>query len=252
MADNIFQRMQKITAEVSTVAKNLEVGFGSSKYKAVGEADILRAVKPIEEKYGVYSYPYDREIVESGTMEREGRNGKTIQLYLRVKTIYRFVCVDDPTSYLDIVSYGDGVDTQDKAPGKAMTYSDKYALMKAYKIQTGDDPTSYIDIVSYGDGVDTQDKAPGKAMTYSDKYALMKAYKIQTGDDPDQYASEPQSAVNTQMNQRRMMEQYVLSHYDSENLAKMLAYYNAKSVADLDSAQLAMVYSRKLAQEGKK
>lgn len=208
MADNIFQRMQKVTAEVSTVAKNLEVGFGSSKYKAVSEADILRAVKPIEEKYGVYSYPYDREIVESGTMEREGRNGKTIQLYLRVKTVYRFVSVDDPTSYLDIVSYGDGVDTQDKAPGKAMTYSDKYALMKAYKIQTGD--------------------------------------------DPDQYASEPQSAVNTQMNQRRMMEQYVLSHYDSENLAKMLEYYNAKSVADLDSAQLAMVYSRKLAQEGKK
>ena len=208
MADNIFQRMQKITAEVFTVAKNLEVGFGSSKYKAVSEADILRAVKPIEEKYGVYSYPYDREIVESGTMEREGRNGKTIQLYLRVKTVYRFVCVDDPTSYLDIVSYGDGVDTQDKAPGKAMTYSDKYALMKAYKIQTGD--------------------------------------------DPDQYASEPQSAVNTQMNQRRMMEQYVLSHYDSENLAKMLEYYSAKSVADLDNAQLAMVYSRKLAAEGKR
>ena len=200
--------MQKITAEVSTVAKNLEVGFGSSKYKAVGEADILRAVKPIEEKYGVYSYPYDREIVESGTMEREGRNGKTIQLYLRVKTVYRFVSVDDPASYLDIVSYGDGVDTQDKAPGKAMTYSDKYALMKAYKIQTGD--------------------------------------------DPDQYASEPQSAVNTQMNQRRMMEQYVLAHYDAENLAKMLEYYNAKSVADLDNAQLAMVYSRKLAAEGKR
>ena len=143
MADNIFQRMQKITAEISTVAKNLEVGFGSSKYKAVGEADILRAVKPIEEKFGVYSFPFDREIIESGTMEKDGKNGRTVQLYLRVKTVYRFVCADTPTSYLDIVSYGDGVDTQDKAPGKAMTYSDKYALMKAYKIQTGDDPDQY-------------------------------------------------------------------------------------------------------------
>ena len=28
----------------------------------------------------------------------------------------------------------------DKAPGKAMTYADKYALMKAYKMVTGDDP----------------------------------------------------------------------------------------------------------------
>ena len=32
------------------------------------------------------------------------------------------------------------MDTQDKATGKAMTYADKYALMKAYKITTGDDP----------------------------------------------------------------------------------------------------------------
>ena len=38
------------------------------------------------------------------------------------------------------MTFGDGVDTQDKAPGKAMTYGDKYALLKAYKIVTGDDP----------------------------------------------------------------------------------------------------------------
>ena len=141
--ENIFQRMLNITADISVVSKNLEVGFGSSKYKAVGEADILRAVKPMEEKYGVYSYPVEREIIESGTIERDTKNGKSVQLYLRVKTVYRFICIDDPSSYLDIVSYGDGVDTQDKAPGKAMTYSDKYALMKAYKIQTGDDPDQY-------------------------------------------------------------------------------------------------------------
>ena len=141
--ENIYQRMQKITAEITTVAKNLDVGYGASKYKAVGEADILRAVKPIEEKHGVYSYPVQREIVESGTMERDTKNGKSVQLYLRVKTVYRFICIDEPESFLDIVSYGDGVDTQDKAPGKAMTYSDKYALMKAYKIQTGDDPDQY-------------------------------------------------------------------------------------------------------------
>ena len=52
----------------------------------------------------------------------------------------RFVNVDKPEEYIDITTYGDGVDSQDKAPGKAMTYGDKYALLKAYKIITGDDP----------------------------------------------------------------------------------------------------------------
>ena len=65
------------------------------------------------------------------------------QLYIRIQTTYRFVDCEKPEDYIDVITYGDGVDPQDKAPGKAMTYSDKYALMKAYKIQTGDDPDQY-------------------------------------------------------------------------------------------------------------
>ena len=137
---NIYQKMSAITKEISTVAKNLQVGEGKNQYKAVGEADVLAAVKPIEAKHGVYSYPFNREIVESGEMVSSTKYGDRKSLYLRVKTVYRFVNVDEPSEYIDITTYGDGVDSQDKAPGKAMTYGDKYALLKAYKIQTGDDP----------------------------------------------------------------------------------------------------------------
>ena len=143
---NIFQRLSAITLELSTVAKNLEVGVGKSQYKAVGEADVLRAVKPLEAKHGVYSYPYSRRIIESGTIENETIDYQTKEkivrksLFERIETIYRFVNVDNPTEYIDITTYGDGIDTQDKSVGKAMTYGDKYALLKAYKIITGDDP----------------------------------------------------------------------------------------------------------------
>lgn len=142
---NIFQRMSAISSELSTVAKNLEVGVGKNQYKAVGEADVLRAVKPLEEKYGVYSYPYARKIVESGTIENETIDYTTKekiikkQLFERIETVYRFVNIENPTDYIDITTYGDGVDAQDKSVGKAMTYGDKYALLKAYKIVTGDD-----------------------------------------------------------------------------------------------------------------
>lgn len=138
---NIYQRMSKITEEISTVSKNLEVGYGSSKYKAVGEADVLRAVKPIETKYGVYSYPFSRDVIESGILTNVRSDGKEVkQQYIRISTVYRFVNTDKPEEYIDITTYGDGVDSQDKGPGKSMTYADKYALLKAYKIQTGDDP----------------------------------------------------------------------------------------------------------------
>lgn len=141
---NIFEKMSAITQEISVVAKNLMVGEGRAQYKAVGEADVLAAVKPIEAKYGVYSYPYGRKVLESGeitsTKTYNGQTSETKKLYLRIETTYRFVNVEKPDEYIDIITYGDGVDTQDKAPGKGMTYADKYALLKAYKIQTGDDP----------------------------------------------------------------------------------------------------------------
>ena len=147
MADNIYKKMSAITAELTAVAKNLNVGIGKAAYKAVGEADVLAAVKPLEEKHGVYSYPYSRKIVEADlvttTSEYQGKVTEKTNRYLRIETVYRFVNIDNPDEYIDITTYGDGIDPQDKAVGKAMTYSDKYALLKAYKIITGEDPEQF-------------------------------------------------------------------------------------------------------------
>ena len=141
---NIYEKMSAITIDINKVAKNLKVGVGQSQYKAVGEADILEAVKPVEAQHGIYSYPASRKVIKEAeyttTSEYNGKVTERTNLFLRIETVYRFVNVENPEEYIDIIGYGDGVDTQDKAPGKAMTYSDKYCLMKAYKIETGDDP----------------------------------------------------------------------------------------------------------------
>lgn len=137
---NIFKKMKEATEKIGRVAKNLEVGYGKYMYKAVGEADVLDAVKPIEAELGIYSYPYDREVIYQDMVTVNSGENERVNAFFRIKVVYRFVNIDNPEEYIDIVSYGDGVDSQDKAPGKAMTYADKYALLKAYKIETGDDP----------------------------------------------------------------------------------------------------------------
>ena len=141
---NIFQRMAAISVEMATVGKNLTVGDGKNKYKAVSERDIIDAVKPLEAKYGVYSYPVSRRVLESNLLESEstynGNTTKKTTFMTRIETTYRFVNMDKPDEYIEIISFAEGIDPQDKGSGKAMTYADKYALMKAYKISTGDDP----------------------------------------------------------------------------------------------------------------
>ena len=138
---NIIQRMAKATAELGTVAKNLKIDAGRNSYKAVSERDVIDAVKPIEAKFGIYSYPVEREIVESDQLESEGYDGKKkTTFFFRTKVVYRFVNVDEPNDFIEVTSYGDGMDSGDKSPGKSMTYADKLALLKAYKISTGEDP----------------------------------------------------------------------------------------------------------------
>ena len=141
---NLYQRLAAATAEMETVAKNLNITAGRNSYKAVSERDVIDAVKKVEAKHGIYSYPAQRRVIESATLESETNyNGQTVKkttFFLRLETVYRFLNIDRPEEYIEVTTYGDGMDAGDKATGKAMTYADKYALMKAYKISTGDDP----------------------------------------------------------------------------------------------------------------
>ena len=54
--------------------------------------------------------------------------------------ITRIFDIADKNEFIDIETFGHGLDSGDKGFGKASTYARKYALLNAYKIATGDDP----------------------------------------------------------------------------------------------------------------
>lgn len=168
---NIFERMLNITNEIANVNKNLTVGEGKGKYKAVGEADVLKAVKELEFKYRVYSYPVNREILESSMFTTTNSYGdEKNNIFSRIKTTYRFVNIDKADDYIETVTFAEGIDSQDKGSGKAMTYSDKYALMKSYKIITGEDPDQ--------DPSEPEKKTTKKEETKSNKITEVEAKSI--------------------------------------------------------------------------
>lgn len=214
---NIFEKLSLITEEIGTVAKGLEVQVNKkASYKAVSERDILDAVKPIEQKYRVYSYPLEREIVDRAILEKETDYGKTNTLFMRLEIIYRFVNIDKPTEYIDITTYGDGLDTGDKAPGKAMTYGDKYALMKAYKISTGDDP----------------DKEASPEKGYSKTITENKA--------PEGNTSEPTQKKTPGITSNQLN---ALSKLNDTNKAKIYEKYKVKSLEELTIVQASEIIS---------
>lgn len=203
---NIYEKMSNITNEIEKVNKNLTVGEGKSSYKAVGEADVLKAVKELEFKYKIYSYPYNREIIESSMYTTSNQYGEKNNIFSRIKTTYRFVNTEKPDEYIDTITYAEGIDTQDKGAGKAMTYADKYALMKAYKIITGDDPD--------------QNASPENQKIKSEKIA--KAEITKDGLVSDNEAKIIFKALLNRLKTSEKVVEYLLSKYNIENTSKLL------------------------------
>ena len=138
---NIFEKMMHISAEAKPLTRDLMVQQGNRGYASISEKAVLEIIKPLEEKYRVYSCPAERSCTTK-TLQREypGDPPWSESLFVnQVSVTYRFVNVDNPDECVEIMSYGTGIDSYDKAPGKAMTYADKYAIIKAYKLY-GEDP----------------------------------------------------------------------------------------------------------------
>ena len=88
---NIYQKLSAITNELERIGKSLTVGAGKNAYKAVKEGDVLSAVKPLEEKYKVYSFPSSRKILfadtETLSSTYDGSTTEKKQRFLRIETV---------------------------------------------------------------------------------------------------------------------------------------------------------------------
>jgi hypothetical protein len=73
-----------------------------------------------------------------------GRTTKAGTPIIRFEAVYDvdFVNVDDPTDRVTATTAAHAEDQGDKAPGKAISYAKKYAILKLFEIETGEDEES--------------------------------------------------------------------------------------------------------------
>lgn len=144
MDKNLAKKIAATSWQISGVLKTMEIPtVRGASYKAVREADVLKAVREAEKDNGLMSMCVSTEVLESREYVYAKNGYELKQLYMVVRCTLLVFDVDTGES-IEVSAVGSGMDGSDKASGKAQTYANKYALLKLYKIPTGDDPDEFV------------------------------------------------------------------------------------------------------------
>lgn len=122
---NIYQRLVAVMNAVSYVQK--EDKKINNQYTFVSHDAVTAKIRPALLAEGIATVC---------SVKNHVQDGNRTEVTLGV----RFVNIDKPEDFVEVESFGYGIDPQDKGPGKAVSYAFKYALLKTFCLETGDDP----------------------------------------------------------------------------------------------------------------
>jgi hypothetical protein len=136
---NIYQRINAVMQAVKYVQKDATV----ERYKAVSHDQVVSVAREELVKAGIVVYPEQ----SSGSVVEvmQTKSGGRMALYSGDYTVH-FVNIEDPTDRISVPVQAHAMDNGDKAPGKAVTYATKTALLKVLCLETGENDESRAEI----------------------------------------------------------------------------------------------------------
>ena len=135
----LYKAIANVMKDVKGIDKSMTVGEGRNAYKAVSDKDVKLTVGNAMQEHGLIMIPksYDTTLKVERWEQTDNYGTKMKQsVFVEAKCVYELIHVESGQS-IDIPAYGHGIDTQDKAAGKATTYAMKTALLYTFLVPTG-------------------------------------------------------------------------------------------------------------------
>lgn len=128
----VYKAINAVQAELSTIGivkdKRNQQGAG---YNFRGIDDVYNAIAPLLAKHGLCILP---RVLSRECVERVSQKGGAL-FYVTVDAEFDFVSAEDGTKHT-VKTFGEAMDSGDKATNKAMSAAYKYACFQAFSIPT--------------------------------------------------------------------------------------------------------------------
>ena len=136
MADklNVYECIAAVSAEIALTGISKDRKNEQQHYKFRGIDDVYNALAPILAKHKLVILP---RILSREVIERQTKSGGTL-FYVTVEAEFDFVSAHDG-SKTTVRTYGEAMDSADKATNKAMSAAYKYAAFQTFCIPTEGD-----------------------------------------------------------------------------------------------------------------
>jgi len=202
---NIHQRLNAIMAEVNYIKKDKKIKFSGQGFSVTGHDSVTKLVHSLLVKHGISLIPSVKDMSQDGNRTR-------------VEMSFDWINIDDPSDLFTNTCVAYGIDTQDKGPGKSISYCQKYIVLKTLHLETGEK-----DIEE-----DNADFAP--------KNKQQKMESKQNGDHPDwdKKGGEP---ITAELKNDLINMGYALKWQAPETMKYVSDMFSGKKISELTCSQ---------------
>lgn len=132
----VYQAINAVqkSLSISGITKDRTASTGKSSYKFRGIDDVYNAISPLLAEHGLCILP---RMVSRTCTERTSASGNTL-FCVSVEAEFDFVSSEDGSKHT-VKTFGEAMDSGDKATNKAMSAAYKYAAFQSFAIPTEGD-----------------------------------------------------------------------------------------------------------------
>lgn len=131
---SVYRAINAVQRDLSALGISKDRKNAAQGYAFRGIDDVYNALAPLLSKHGLCILP---RILERDCVERATAKGG-VMFYVTVAAEFDFVSAEDGSKHV-VRTYGEAMDSADKATNKAMSAAYKYAAFQAFSIPTEGD-----------------------------------------------------------------------------------------------------------------
>ena len=134
---SVFKKLLEVQAATRSLAPNAEGQTGAARYNYVAGSKVLDRIRPLMDKLGLLLF---QEVIgiTNEPITYTTRNGEKTEMFTSIHIRFTWVDTEDE-SRVENEFFANGMNAWDKGLGSALTYAERYYLMKTFHIATDDD-----------------------------------------------------------------------------------------------------------------